>query len=69
MYSTLQNILNDAFRKKGYEVESKVVKSKEKSIDFQCDNLFKLAKEYHKAPLAIGEEVVSIIIQILRHVY
>lgn len=61
MYSTLQNILNDAFRKKGYEVESKVVKSKEKSIDFQCDNLFKLAKEYHKAPLAIGEEVVSII--------
>lgn len=59
MYSKLEEILNIAFKKKGYELESKVIKSKEQSVDFQCDDLFKLAKIYHKAPFIIGDEVVE----------
>ncbi len=59
MYSKFEEILTETFKKLGYEVESKVVKSKEDSVDFQCDNLFGLAKEYHKAPFIIGEEVVD----------
>ncbi len=59
MYNELESILNKAFKKIGYEVEPKVVKSKEEFVDFQCDNLFSLAKTYHKAPLVIGEEVIS----------
>lgn len=27
--------------------------------DYQCDDVFKLAKEFHKNPLVIGEEIVS----------
>lgn len=55
----LEEILNSAFKEKGYEVESKIIKSKEEKVDFQCDELFKLAKTYHKAPFIIGEEVVE----------
>jgi len=59
MNKRLEEILNNAFKMKGYEVESKVIKSKEENVDFQCDDLFKLAKEYHKAPFIIGDEVVD----------
>ncbi len=59
MYNKLESILNEAFKKLGYEIESKVVRSKEDFVDFQCDNLFGLAKVYHKSPLLIGEEVVG----------
>ncbi len=59
MNSKLESILNSAFIKLGYETDVKVIKSKEDSVDFQCDDLFKLAKVYHKAPFMIGDEVVS----------
>ncbi|MBR3199184.1 MAG: arginine--tRNA ligase [Bacilli bacterium] len=59
MHSKLEEILTKAFKKLDYEIEAKVIKSKENNVDFQCDNLFGLAKEYHKAPFMIGEEVVD----------
>ena len=59
MQGKLEEILNSVFKKMGYEVDAKVIKSKEASVDFQCDNLFSLAKTYHKAPFVIGEEVVE----------
>ena len=59
MYNKLESILNESFSKLGYEVKSKVIKSKEEGVDFQCDNLFKLAKKYHKAPFMIGDEVIN----------
>lgn len=61
MQEKLEDILNQVFKKLGYEVDAKVVKSKEENVDFQCDNLFSLAKEYHKAPLVIGEDIVKTI--------
>lgn len=50
----MENLFNEVFKKLGYEVEAKIVKSN--NADFQCDDLFKLAKAYHKAPMQIGEE-------------
>ena len=59
MYNKLEKVLNENLKKIGYEFETKVIKSKEENVDFQCDDLFKLAKTYHKAPLVIGEELVK----------
>ena len=55
----LEEILSDVLKEIGYEMEVKVIKSKEENVDFQCDDLFKLAKKYHKAPMVIGEEVIN----------
>ena len=55
----LEKILDDVLKELGYEIEVKVIKSKEENVDFQCDDLFKLAKKYHKAPLIIGQEVIE----------
>ena len=55
----LEKILDDVLKELGYELEAKVIKSKEENVDFQCDDLFKLAKKYHKAPLIIGQEVIE----------
>lgn len=58
MYSKLENIINKALKNLNYDYESKVIKSN-REYDFQCDDAFKLAKQYHKAPLIIAEEIVS----------
>ena len=59
MILKLEKILTDVLKELGYEMGVKVIKSKEENVDFQCDDLFKLAKKYHKAPMAIGEEVIE----------
>ena len=61
MINELKDYLTGIFKEAGYDEEIGVVKSKEEDVDFQCDDLFKLAKKYHKAPLVIGEEVVKLI--------
>lgn len=61
MINELKRYLTEIFKKAGYDEEISVIKSKEEDVDFQCDDLFKLAKKYHKAPLVIGEEVVELI--------
>lgn len=50
----MEKLFNEVFKKLGYDVNVKIVKSN--NADFQCDDLFKLAKAYHKAPMQIGEE-------------
>ena len=57
----LEELLKDAFIKCGYELENvKVIKSNRPDLcDYQCDDVFKLAKEYRKNPIEIGETIVS----------
>ncbi len=59
MYSKLEKIINEAFGSLNYDYKSKVIKSNIDGVDFQCDDAFKLAKIYHKAPFIIAEEVVK----------
>ncbi len=54
----MQELFKKAFEELGYNTEVRIVKSN-KDADFQCDDCFKLAKEYHKAPIMIAEEVVK----------
>ncbi len=63
MIEKLEQILKDAFNSCNYNVESvRVIKSNRPDLcDYQCDDVFKLTKEYHKNPIEIGEEVVNYI--------
>lgn len=53
----MNEVFNKVFKDLGYEFEVKIVKSN--NADYQCDDLFKLAKTYHKSPMVIGEEFVN----------
>lgn len=59
MYTKLEEILKHAMQELNYNYEPKIIKSNIEGVDFQCDDAFKLAKEYHKAPIMIAEEIVS----------
>ena len=60
MISSLEELLKESFIKKGYDVDSvRVIKSNRP--DFQCDDIFKLAKVYHKSPIEIGTDLVNYI--------
>lgn len=55
----LNNILTMASNSIGYSA-LKVIKSNRPDLcDYQCDEVFKLAKIYHKNPILIGEEIVN----------
>ncbi len=54
----MEQLFEKVFKELGYDVTPKVVKSN-KDADFQCDECFKLAKDYHKAPVMIAGEVVD----------
>ncbi len=56
----LSNILTIASKSLGYNEELKVKKSNRLDLcDYQVDQVFNLAKIYHKSPKEIGEEIVS----------
>ena len=63
MISSLEELLKESFINKGYNVDSvRVIKSNRPDLcDFQCDDIFKLAKIYHKSPIEIGTEIVDYI--------
>lgn len=63
MIEKLEKVLADAFNNCGYNVDSvKVINSNRKDLcDFQCDDIFKLTKQYHKNPIEIGENIVNYI--------
>ncbi len=62
MIEVLERILNEITEKLGYGNENKVIESNRPELcDFQCDNVFKLAKKYHKNPIEIGEAIVHAI--------
>ena len=59
MNEKLESILNKTLKQLNYDYQTKIVKSNIEGVDFQCDDAFKLAKEYHKAPFIIAEEIVN----------
>ena len=59
MYEKLEEILNKTLKNLNYDYKVKIVKSNIQGIDFQCDDCFKLAKLYHKAPIIIANEIVD----------
>ena len=61
----LSEILTSVANKLGYQEQLRVIKSNRPDLcDFQCDEIFKLTKIYHKSPIEIGEEIVQEINQI-----
>lgn len=61
MIRELENVLKLGFKNAGYEMDSlRVIKSNRPDLcDYQCDDIFKLTKIYHKNPIEIGEKVVE----------
>ncbi len=59
MYEILEDTISKALKQLNYNYQVKVVKSNVDGVDFQCDDAFKLAKEYHKAPFIIAEEIAE----------
>lgn len=61
MLEKLEALITKITNKIGYKVDKmRVIKSNRPDLcDYQCDDVFKLAKEFHKNPLVIGEEIVS----------
>lgn len=61
MIGKLEQLITKITNEIGYLVSNmRVIKSNRPDIsDYQCDDVFKLAKEYHKNPLEIGEEIVN----------
>ena len=63
MIEILEKVFKEAFINCGYNVESiRIIKSNRPDLcDLQCDDIFKLTKEYHKNPVEIGESIVNYI--------
>ncbi len=60
MISELTKIVTENFKNCGYDIEAKIIVSNRKELcDYQCDDAFKLTKEYKKSPIEIGESVVA----------
>lgn len=61
MVHILEQLITNITNKLGYNVTNmRVIKSNRPEIsDYQCDEVFRLAKEFHKNPIEIGEEIVN----------
>ena len=56
----LSNILTKVANELGYKENLRVIKSNRPDLcDYQCDEVFKLTKIYHKSPIEIGNQIVS----------
>ena len=56
----LSEVLTKVANNLGYKETLRVIKSNRHDLcDYQCDEVFKLTKLYHKSPIEIGEEIVS----------
>ncbi len=56
----LSEIITNIANTLGYNETLRVIKSNRPDLcDYQCDEVFKLTKIYHKSPIEIGEEIVS----------
>ena len=57
----LENILKKAISDLGYESDNiKISKSNRPELcDYQCDDVFKLAKEYKQNPIEIGQKIAT----------
>ena len=60
MLNILSELLTSISNKLGYNEKLNVIKSNRLDLcDFQCNDIFSLAKIYHKSPIDIGEELVK----------
>ncbi len=61
MVEVLEKLITKVAIKLGYSVDNmRVIKSNRPDIsDYQCDDVFRLAKEFHKNPMDIGNEIVN----------
>ena len=61
MIGKLEKLITEITNELNYKVNNmRVIKSNRPDIsDYQCDDVFKLSKEYHKNPIEIGEEIVD----------
>lgn len=58
----LKKYIQKAFVESGYEVDIKIIKSNREDLcDYQCDDVFKITKQYHKNPIEVGQNLVNII--------
>ena len=58
----LQSFLNKIMKMAGYEMDARIILSNRPDLcDYQCDDCFKIAKLYHKNPIEVGEQLVSLI--------
>lgn len=58
--SILNELLSKVTNSLGYNGKMNVIKSNRPDLcDYQCDQVFTLAKEYHKSPMEIGESIVK----------
>lgn len=56
----LSNVLTRVANTLGYNEHLRVIKSNRPELcDYQCDDVFKLVKQYHKSPIDIGNEIVN----------
>ena len=56
----LSKVITLAAKNAGYNEDLSVIKSNRPDLcDYQCDEVFKLAKVYHKSPIEIGESIVD----------
>ena len=56
----LSKVLSDVANSLGYDIDMNVIKSNRPDLcDYQCDQVFALAKKYHKSPIEIGEGIVA----------
>jgi len=56
----LKDKVQKAFIECGYEIEIRIIKSNRPDLcDYQCDDIFKISKMYHKNPIEVGEIIVD----------
>ena len=57
---TLSELMTNVSKNLGYSEDLKVIKSNRPDLcDYQCDEVFKLVKIYHKSPIEIGTDIVN----------
>ncbi len=63
MIDTLEKLITEVSNKLGYNIaKMHIIKSNRPDLcDYQCDDAFKLAKEFHQNPVAIGKDIVQAI--------
>ena len=60
--NNVKEIVTESFKSLGYDIDATIIKSNRPDLcDYQCDDLFKVAKNYHENPIVTGEKVVEYI--------
>ncbi len=61
MIEYIENVINKEIESLNYGKITIISSDRKDLCDFQCNDSFRLAKEYHKAPMVIGKEIVEVI--------